>query len=143
MSFSARMTFWPRFYGARNDIGYRVKTKDIRTLGPGFYTEFRGGSSCASQFGWRYHICKILPGGVETRSKTPIRWIQRQAHRIQDTGSRIQDPRSWIVQDPGSWTQDHPGSWSQDPGSWSQDPGSWSQDLALFRTNSHYFVLIL
>ena len=41
-------------------------------------TEFRGGSCCDSHFAWRYNIFKILPGGVETHSKTPIRKIQSQ-----------------------------------------------------------------
>ena len=62
-------------------------------------------------------------------SKTPMRWIQRQAHGIQDPRCRIQDPgSSWILDWPGSWTED-PGSWTRDPGSWSQDPGSWGEYL--------------
>ena len=36
-------------------------------------TEFRGDSCCASHFAWRYNIFKMLPGGIETHSKTPMK----------------------------------------------------------------------
>ena len=52
--------------------GFRSR-KNLDAFGPGSYTEFRSGSRRGSHFGWRYHICKILPGGVETHSKAPIR----------------------------------------------------------------------
>ena len=47
--------------------------KDMGAFRPVPSTEFRGGSCCDSHFAWRYHIFKILPGGIETHSKTPIK----------------------------------------------------------------------
>jgi len=41
-------------------------------------TEFWGGTCCDSHLGWRYHICKISPGGVETHFKTLAREVQGQ-----------------------------------------------------------------
>ena len=50
----------------------RSRNKNIGAFGPGSCTEFRYGSCWHSHSGWRHRICKILPGGVETHSKTPI-----------------------------------------------------------------------
>ena len=61
-----------------NSPRFQVKKKDIGAFGPDPSAEFRGGSCCASHFAWIYHICKILPGGVEAHSKAPIREIQSQ-----------------------------------------------------------------
>jgi hypothetical protein len=36
-------------------------------------TEFRGDSRRASHFARRYNMFKMLPGGIETHSKTPIK----------------------------------------------------------------------
>ena len=60
------------------------------SIGPGITQEIRSGSKIfwfwdlflahnfeargASHFAWRCHIFKILPGGVETHSKTPIKY---------------------------------------------------------------------
>ena len=39
-------------------------------FGPGPSREFRCGSCCGSHFSWGCSICKQLPGGVDTHSKT-------------------------------------------------------------------------
>ena len=65
------LTCWPRFSIYRNDPGNRVEVKDIFILRPAPSTEFRGGSRCDSQIGWRPHICKVLPQCITAHSKTP------------------------------------------------------------------------
>ena len=75
MYFSVRKctpTCWARFSISRNGLGNRAEVKDISTLRPAPSTEFRGGSCCNSQMGWRPHICKILPGCITAHSKTHI-----------------------------------------------------------------------
>ena len=67
------MTFWPRFPISRKDSGNWVEVQDMLTLRPAPRTEFRGGSHCDSQIGWRGHICKIWPGCVTLNSKTPMK----------------------------------------------------------------------
>ena len=69
------LTFWSRFYWSRNYPRNQVRIKDILILRPVPSTEFRGGSRGASHFAWRCNIFKILPGGVETHSKTPIKHV--------------------------------------------------------------------
>ena len=45
-------------------------------------TEFRGDSCRASHFAWRCNIFKIVPGGIETHSKTPIKVAGFQKHLL-------------------------------------------------------------
>ena len=64
-------TYRPRFSFLRNVSENRVKIKDVFISRPAPSTEFRRGSCCHSQIGWRPYICKVLPGCVITHSKTP------------------------------------------------------------------------
>ena len=68
----------PHSDDSRNTPRYQVEEKSTGAFGPGSCTEFRCGSCWRSRLGWRHHICKKLPGGVETHSKTPIREVQSQ-----------------------------------------------------------------
>ena len=78
---SFRLTFRPGFYASRNSSRNEVEEKDIGAFGPGSCTEFRCGSCWRSHLGWRYHICKNLPGDAETHSKTPMRETQIQGFK--------------------------------------------------------------
>ena len=66
----SRLTFTPRFDDSRIPPRYQVEENDLGAFRPGPCTEFRCGSCCDSHLSWRHHICKMLPGGVETHSKT-------------------------------------------------------------------------
>ena len=67
----------------------------------------------------------------------PGSWIQDAGPWIQDQGSRMLDPGSWTVGsgsralDPASRILD-PGSRIQDTGSWIRNLGSWMQDLGSY-----------
>ena len=56
---------------SRNDLGNQIKIVDISTSRPASGAAFRGGSCCDGQIGWGPHICKVLPGCMIARSKTP------------------------------------------------------------------------
>ena len=64
-------TYGPRFSSLRNVSENGVEIKDVHTSRPAPSTEFRRGSCCHCQIGWRPYIFKVLPGYVITHFKIP------------------------------------------------------------------------